>query len=262
MTKPELAKPHLIDTHCHIDFDDYDHDRANVIANATESGVKDIIVPSVAQSSWQKTISTCAQFQQCHLALGLHPVFIEQHQPQHLNELQTLVKKHQPIAIGEIGLDYYIRSLDQEKQRAFFSKQLILAQQVQLPAIIHNRKAHDDAISIINELNFHGGIIHAFNGSIQQAQKYIEKGFLLGFGGMLTFARSSKLTRLAEAIPLQSIVLETDSPDMTVAQHKGERNSPEYIPFILQAVAKVKKLSTAEVAATTTLNAQRLFKLS
>ena len=249
---------HLVDTHCHIDFDDFDNDRDIIIQQAQECGVLDLIVPSVAKSSWHKTIKICASIGQCHLALGLHPVFIEQHQPQHLTELDNLIKIHSPIAIGEIGLDYYLKDLDKDKQRAFFNKQLVIAKQHDLPVVIHNRKAHDDCINFLTEMNINKGIIHAFNGSIQQAEKYIDLGFLLGFGGMLTFERSTKLRNLAKQIPLNSIVLETDAPDMTVAQYRGKRNSPQYLPFILQSIAEIKNISVQETALITTTNAQKI----
>ena len=185
-------------------------------------------------------------------------MFVEQHQPQHLLELDELVKLHSPIAIGEIGLDFYRKELDKEKQIAFFSKQLIIAKQHNLPVIIHNRKAHDDCIKLLQEVGIKNGIIHAFNGSIQQAEKYIELGFLLGFGGMLTFERSTKLRNLVTQLPIESIVLETDAPDMTVEQHKGSRNSPHYLPYILKSIAQIKQLSEHRVAMITTANAQKV----
>jgi len=251
----------LFDTHCHIDFNDFDNDRDDVINSASKRGVNHILVPSVSQQAWLKTIAICQQYNSCQLALGLHPVFIDQHQPQHLLELDQLIEQHRPIAVGEIGLDYYRKDLDKDKQSLFFAKQLIIAKQHKLPVIIHNRKAHDDCLSMLKEFDINGGIIHAFNGSIQQAHHYIELGFLLGFGGMLTFNRSRKLHELAKQIPLTSIVLETDAPDMTVAQHKGSRNSPEYIPYIQQALSEIKSISQNDVAQITTDNANRLLKI-
>jgi len=250
----------LFDTHCHIDFNDFDHDRDDVINSASKQGVNQILVPAVSQSNWLKTIDICQQYNSCRLALGLHPIFIEQHQPQHLVELDQLIEQHKPVAVGEIGLDYYRKDLDKEKQLLFFSKQLVIAKQRKLPVIIHNRKAHDDCLSILKEHDISSGIIHAFNGSIQQAHHYIELGFLLGFGGMLTFDRSRKLKELAKQIPLTSIVLETDAPDMTVMQFKGQRNSPEYIPYILEAVSELKSMPSNEVAKITSNNANKLLK--
>lgn len=258
----------LIDSHCHIDFNEFEHDRAAVIAAAQQAGVQQLIVPAVSYAGWSKTEQVCAQFNLA-LALGLHPVFIAQHQPQHLSALDERLhaltnytdSTTQPIAVGEIGLDYYLKELDAEKQRAYFRKQLIIAKRHQLPVIIHCRKAHDDCLRILQELEIEGGIIHAFNGSLQQAHKYRELGFLLGFGGMLTFARSRKLHALVEQLPLQAIALETDAPDMTVAQHKGERNSPQWLPLVAEKVAELKNLTTAEVAAATTANVLTTFRL-
>lgn len=285
----------IIDTHCHLDFSAFDVDRNAVLSKCIENHVSDIVVPAVSQATWPTTIELCAQHSsvrgapktsvptspQLHLALGLHPIFIEQHQPQHLTQLNELVKQHKPIAIGEIGLDYYQqkvkdyrqevkdpaaphtnKTLDKEKQTAFFSKQLIIAKQHALPVIIHNRKAHDECIKLLTEISVIGGIIHNFSGSIQHAHKYIDMGFKLGFGGMLTFERSRIIRSLAKQIPIESIVLETDAPDLTVEAHKGKRNSPEYLPFVLHALAEIKDMPAIKIAAITTQNAKQALQLS
>ncbi|MBT8115374.1 MAG: TatD family hydrolase [Arenicella sp.] len=249
----------FIDTHCHLDFPEFDQDRQAVLQGAKNNAVRQIIIPAVTQATWSRSIELCQQQSSCYLALGLHPVFIAQHQSTHLEKITELVKRNQAVAIGEIGLDYYLKQLDRKKQQSFFSQQLCIAKHIGLPAIIHCRKAHDDCIKMLRQHTPAGGIIHAFNGSLQQANKYIEMGFLLGFGGMLTYSRSSKLRKLAVQLPLESIVLETDAPDMTVAQHRGSRNSPEYIPYIAEALAEIRNESVAEIGATTTANAHRVF---
>ena len=255
----------MIDTHCHLDFQDFDHDRDAVISRCEAVGVSKIMVPAVSAASFERSIKVCEQYPNLELALGLHPFFIEAHQPQDLIQLDSQIHQHCPRAVGEIGLDFFEPALRseilKEKQIAFFSKQLIIAKQHKLPVIIHNRKAHDHCIRLLEEIRVPGGIIHAFNGNIQQAKKYIDLGFLLGFGGMLTFERSVKLRKLASQLPLTSMVLETDAPDMTVFQHKGERNSPEYLPFIQQALASIKGCTLEAVAETTSLNAKRIFSL-
>ena len=261
MEKTVTPKPLIIDSHCHIDFAKFDRDRQQVLQNAYDNGVKHIIVPAVAQNSWQTTIKTCAQYDQLSLALGLHPFFIDQHQTEHLTELETAISKYKPIAIGEIGLDFYLPELDKNKQLRFFEAQLTLAEQFELPVILHVRKAHDETIKLLQKHSVKGGIAHAFNGSIQQAEKYIELGFKLGFGGMLTYQRSNKLRHLAEQLPLDSIVLETDAPDMTVSQHQGERNSPEYLPYVLQALGTIKKQPLSKIATITSDNIKQLFTL-
>lgn len=194
-------------------------------------------------------------------------MFIDQHQPQHLLELDELVSTHQPVAVGEIGLDFWaenpasMNEKSREKQLAYFDKQLIIAKRHALPVIIHCRKAHDDCIKKLREQGIEGGIIHAFNGSLQQAEKYQELGFLLGFGGMLTFSRSRKLRSLAEKIPLNAIALETDAPDMTVAQYRGQRNSPAYLPFVAQALAAIKRRNIDEIVEITSNNVRQCLAL-
>ncbi len=251
----------LVDTHCHLDFIDFDKDRQTVLQQCQQHHIKNIIVPAVTAATWERTIEVCSQSPSLHLALGMHPVFIDEHQPQHLTELDQLISKSTPVAVGEIGLDFYLKDLDREKQSLFFIKQLIIANQHNLPVIIHNRKAHDDCLRILADTPVKGGIIHAFNGSIQQAEKYLEFGFVLGFGGMTTYSRSSKLRGLLKHLPLEAIVLETDAPDMTVAQHKGQRNSPAYLPYILKAIAEIKGVCERDVALYTTRNAYRALNL-
>ncbi|GHA03917.1 hypothetical protein GCM10008090_11480 [Arenicella chitinivorans] len=261
----------MIDTHCHLDFPDFDPDRGAVLESCCQHGVFDIIVPAVSADTWRRTREICQDRHtslgqlRLHLALGLHPLFIDQHQPQHLSELDHLIAQHRPVAIGEIGLDFHRigkRAVnDPDKQLAFFDKQLMIAKQHALPVIIHNRKAHDPCLSLLAQTGLSGGIIHAFNGSIQQAQRYIDLGFLLGFGGMLTFTRSRKLRELARQLPLDTIVLETDAPDMTVSAHHGERNSPAYLHFVRDTLAEIKQVSPAEVARVTTNNVRRVFAL-
>jgi TatD DNase family protein len=255
----------MIDTHCHIDFPNFDQDRDEVLKRCANNGVKKIVVPAISSASFQRTIDICLRYPSLELALGLHPVLIDQHQPQDLIELNLLISQHKPKAVGEIGLDFFEKQLIsgtlKEKQIVFFTKQLIIAKQHDLPLIIHNRKAHDECIQLLSSENTRGGIIHAFNGNIQQAEKYASLGFALGFGGMLTFERSTKLRKLAEQIPLNAIVLETDAPDMTVSQHKGQRNSPEYLPYVQRALATIKGCSIDTIAETTSSNAKRILNL-
>lgn len=263
MALQKLKQPlSLIDTHCHLDFNDFDLDRNEVINRCISAGIKHIVVPAVSQATFKRTIDCCNNWPNLHLALGLHPIFISQHQPQHLIELDSQIKQNMPVAVGEIGLDFYQKDLDQDKQIAFFNKQLIIAKQNKLPVIIHNRKAHDICIQLLQEHQIDGGIIHAFNGSIQQAHKYHELGFKLGFGGMLTFERSNKLRKLAADLPLNCIVLETDAPDMTVAQHKGERNSPAYLNFVLDSLSELRDESIDEIALQTTMNALQALRVT
>ena len=255
----------LIDTHCHLDVEDFDPDRDAVRDRAWRAGVADLVIPAIHAEGWPGLLALCAAAHtgpRLHPALGLHPVYLERHRGADLAALELAVATHRPIAIGEIGLDYHVRELDPERQQRLFESQLAIARDAGLPVLLHVRKAHDQILASLRRIRVCGGIAHAFNGSIQQAEAYIDLGFKLGFGGMLTFPRSTKLRRLAVRLPLESLVLETDAPDMTVAAHQGERNSPEYLPDVLAALAEVRGADPCEIAARTTLNARQVLGLS
>ena len=252
----------LVDTHCHLDFSEFSHDREQVIDAARNANVDTIIIPAVKRSTWDSLIELCSTSECLQYALGLHPLFIADHVQAHVDDLGRYLKNSNPVAIGEIGLDFYDQSLDRAIQIDLFERQLHVAKRERLPVILHVRKAHDDVIKMLQRVSLIGGIVHAFNGSMQQAIKYQELNFKFGFGGMLTFERSAKLRKLAKELPLETIVLETDAPDMTVSQYRGERNSPEYLPFCLQALAEVKSLDIEIVAARTTQNAREVLFLT
>ena len=251
----------LIDTHCHIDAGEFDSDRDRVLTSAYERNVEKIIVPAITKSRWPRLLSICESSDILYPALGLHPLYIAEHDIGNLDELEQQLEKTHVVAIGEIGLDYFIKDLDRPMQLKLLDAQFSIASRFGLPVILHCRKAYDDLIRLLAIHKLHGGIAHAFNGSIQHAYKLIDMGFKLGFGGMLTFERSSKLRKLARELPLSSIVLETDSPDMTVAQHRGERNSPEYLPYVLQALASLRIEPIESLALTTYQSSVDVFKL-
>lgn len=252
----------LIDTHCHIDLEAFATDRQQVIDRAFKAGVQDLVVPGVTAKRWKVLTGLAEQNPHLHFALGLHPYFIDQHSEPDLKELERLLEQEHVVAVGEIGLDYYDGSLDRDRQLFFFEEQVELASRFELPIIVHARKSHDDIIQVLKKNMFtQGGIMHAFNGSLQQAHVFIDMGFKLGFGGMLTYQHSSKLRKLARDLPATGIVLETDAPDMTVASHRGERNSPEYLPEILASLAEVRQQNSDELAEQTTNNANEVLRL-
>lgn len=246
----------LVDTHCHIDVAAFDNDRAEVLSRCQVAGVARIVVPGIDAKGWDKLQQICAASASLYASFGLHPIYIEQHNQSDLNALEKRIRDDKPIAVGEIGLDFYHVELDKAQQRAYFEAQLAIAQAAELPVLLHVRKAHDAVLSALKKSPVRGGICHAFNGSLQQAHTYIDLGFKLGFGGMLTFERSHKLRRLAKQLPLDAIVLETDAPDMTVASHRGQRNSPEYLPECLAALASLRNEPIETIAQQTTTNAE------
>jgi TatD DNase family protein len=251
----------ILDTHCHLDAAEFDADRPAVLQRAVEHGVCGIVIPGVSAAGWRGLRDFCAGDSRLYPAYGLHPVYLEQHRVADLQALETWLEREPAVAVGEIGLDFYVDGVDRQRQQALFEAQLQLARAADLPVLLHVRKAHDQVLATLKRIRVCGGIAHAFNGSLQQAEQYRDLGFRFGFGGMLTFERSRKLRTLARELPLQDLVLETDAPDLTVAQHRGERNSPEYLPFCLAALAEVREEPMEELARSTTANAREVLRL-
>jgi TatD DNase family protein len=251
----------LFDTHCHIDLEAFAADRDSVLAEARRAGVRDILVPGVERRTWSTLAELCAEDPHLHLALGMHPVFLDAHRPEDIEALHAAVDAWAPLAIGEIGLDWQIKSLDRVGQQQLLEAQLSVAETHQLPVVLHIRKAHDAVLNTLKRYRIPGGFCHAFNGSAQQAMRFIDLDFRLGFGGMLTFERSRHLRRLAAELPVEALVLETDAPDMTVASHRYQRNSPVYLPEILAALANVRNEDPEELAEKTSQNARKVLGL-
>lgn len=251
----------LIDTHCHLDVEDFDPDRAEIIARCKALGIVGMVVPGIHMAGMPGLIELCAKEDILHPALGLHPIYLDQHKLGDVEALVSLVEQVHPVAIGEIGLDYYVQGLDPQRQQTLFEAQLAIARDADLPVVLHIRKAYDQVLATLRRMRLSKGIAHAFSGSMQQAQQFVDLGFRLGFGGTVTYERSNRIRCLAHELPLSAIVLETDAPDIPTANHRGERNSPEYLPEVLHALAEVRGEEPAYIAAQTTRNAQFLLGL-
>jgi len=252
----------IIDTHCHLDVADFQLDRNEVLERCRALGINKIIIPAIESATWPGLLSLCNKEAGLYPALGLHPVFIKQHHADDIQKLEKLLETVTPIAVGEIGLDFYLKELDPQQQLKLFEAQLNIAKAHNLPVILHVRKAHDQVLQLLKKIKVKGGFCHAFNGSLQQAEQYIALGFKLGFGGTLTYENSTKIHKLAKELPLESIVLETDAPDMVVESHRGERNSPEYIIESLNALARLRNETVDVIAMQTTKNANDVMNFS
>ena len=252
----------LIDTHCHIDNPLFDSDRAAVLKHCQELGIHKIVVPAVMAKDWDSLISLCSKHENLVPALGLHPMFIDQHNARDLDKLREYLSNNQVCAVGEIGLDFYDKKADKNLQLYYFENQLMIANEFNLPVILHVRKAHDHVISLLKKHQIKAGIAHAFNGSMDQARQYLDLGFKLGFGGTLTYDNARKIHKLAAELPIEALVMETDAPDMVVSQHKGERNSPEYLTECVAALANIRKSSLDHIMQETTRNACEVLNLS
>ncbi|MDX1572766.1 MAG: TatD family hydrolase [Methylophaga sp.] len=251
----------LIDSHCHLDFTDFDADREQIIINCQQIGLTHIIVPAVTCDRWPQLVKICQQSPFLYYALGCHPMFMDQHPEDALSQLDAAITQFQPIAVGEIGLDFFLTGYDKKAQLALFEGQLKLAEKHQLPVILHVRKAHDDVLKLLRQIPLTGGIVHAFSGSMQQARQYRDLGFLVGIGGALTYPRAQRLQGLFSELPLSQIALETDAPDMPFCGHQGERNSPEYIPLVAEKLAELRGETMTEIAVQTSANVRRLFAI-
>ncbi|CAI8777306.1 TatD family hydrolase [Pseudomonas sp. YuFO20] len=254
----------LIDTHTHLDFPDFDADRQALMAESRALGVRQMVVLGVYQGNWQRVWDLVQNDPDLHAALGLHPVYLEDHLPEHLTELgdwlTRLAGHRQLCAVGEIGLDYFIETLDRERQQALFDAQLQLAVDFHLPALIHVRRSHAAVIATLKRFKLkRAGIIHAFAGSQEEAREYIKLGFKLGLGGAATWPQALRMHRVLARLPLESVVLETDSPDMAPAMFPGQRNSPAHLPAICTALAQIMSLAPEQLAAASTANARELF---
>jgi TatD DNase family protein len=222
------------------------------------------VVLGVYQANWQRVWELVQSDPDLHAAFGLHPVYLEDHRPEHLTELADwlgrLAGHRQLCAVGEIGLDYFIETLDRERQQALFDAQLQLAVDFHLPALIHVRRSHAAVIATLKRFKLkRAGIIHAFAGSQEEAREYIKLGFKLGLGGAATWPQALRMHRVLARLPLESVVLETDAPDMAPAMFPGQRNSPAHLPAICTALAQIMSLAPEQLAAASSANARELF---
>ncbi len=261
-----MMPKNLIDTHCHIDNALFDSDFDAVLQRATDNTVSNIIIPSITANNWQKVRSLSKQYKNLHPAYGLHPMFMSQHCLQDLDLLEQWLQSETVIAVGECGLDFFIFDQQGDHQQAkkaqqtLFNAQLDLAQQYQLPVIIHSRQSLDLVLKEIRLRPDLRGVVHSFSGSLQQAHQLIDQGFYLGFGGPITYTRAKKLRYLVSSLPLDALLLETDAPDQPDAAHYGQRNEPAFLINIAQTMAELRAISRQEVARATTKNAHNLFK--
>ena len=244
----------LFDTHTHFDVADFDHDRQHLAVQAKQVGVEALVLIGFIESRFDELIQTHQQLQdwenvpQSYLAPGLHPFYIEQHQQAHLQRLEQVLKQHDCVAIGEIGLDTFLKQHKRPdafaKQQHYFNAQLELATHYQKPVLLHIRKAHAEALAILKAQKFKlGGIAHAFSGGVEEAKALVKLGFKIGVTGQITNPNAKKLHQVVQAIGAEGLVIETDCPDMTplccqTSTEHRTRNTPVNLPYILDSLAQ------------------------
>ncbi|UQV48142.1 TatD family hydrolase [Janthinobacterium lividum] len=253
-----------IDTHCHLDAHEFGSESLQVAARAQQQGVGMIVIPAVERANFAIVRELAAAAPNACYALGIHPIYVPHATEDDLIALREAVQAAMAdprfVAIGEIGLDFFIPMLCEPamrvKQEHFLREQLKIARDFDLPVLTHVRRSQDIVLKHARQIRPNGGIAHAFNGSFQQAQGYVDLGFKLGFGGAMTFIRALQIRRMATELPLASIVLETDAPDISPAWIHPGRNSPEELPRIGAVLAELRGLELADVAAQTSANAR------
>lgn len=248
----------LIDTHCHLDAAEFDGDRDAVAAAAAAAGVGVIVVPAVEQANFAAVAALDSRYPGCRHALGIHPMYVGRARDEDLQALRESLARGGAVAVGEIGLDFFVEGYDRPRQEWFFTEQLKLAREFDLPVLLHIRRAQDVILKHLRRHGVPGGIAHAFNGSRQQAEEFIKLGFRLGFGGTMTYPRARRIRELAAGLPLEAIVLETDAPDIPPEFNPRGRNEPAFLPRIAAVLAQLRGMTLEAVAAATSANARQV----
>jgi TatD DNase family protein len=260
----------LVDTHCHLNLDEFDADRREVIARAKDSSLVRILIPGIDLETSKTAIKCSIDNEAVYAAVGIHPNYGTSWNRNSLIELKQLVSEKKVVAIGEIGLDYYRDYTPKEIQRSIFKQQLKFAAEVELPVIVHVRDAWVDTIDLLTtwqaDLMAHGsriieypGVMHSFAGSVDMAHELAERHFKIGITGALTFRNSQNLQKVVAALPLESLLIETDAPFQTPHPFRGKRNEPSNVRIVAEKIAEIKAILLEEVARVTTLEADKLF---
>lgn len=246
-----------VDTHLHLDAPEFAANRDEVWQQARALGMAQAVVPAVMADTFADVVVMRERYGVA-VAFGLHPIYLAQHRDEHLALLEHYLAHENPVAVGECGLDFYLPDLEPAAQEALLLAQLKLARKFDLPVILHVRRSQDRVLKCLRQVKVRGGIAHAFNGSEQQAQAFIDLGFCLGFGGAMTYQGSQRIRRLAASLPAEALVLETDGPDIPPAWAQDVPNVPANLPRFAVELAALRNLPLEEVLAITTQNARRV----
>lgn len=252
----------IFETHTHFDDRAFDGDRDEAIKRAVNAGVGRFINVGASMESSRTSLELTRKYSEFYASVGVHPEETASLSEDDMSILGGYSEDEKVIAIGEIGLDYYWDEPDRDVQKKWFARQIALARQVNLPLIIHSRDAAEATLDILKSEKAEevGGIMHCYSYSREMAVKFLDMGFYIGVGGVVTFKNGKKLKEVVEYVPLDRIVTETDSPYMAPVPVRGKRNSSEYLPYIIEEIARIKQISTEEVEEVTFGNAMRLFK--
>lgn len=252
----------LFDTHCHLHFEDFNKDREQVIQRAIQNEISSIITIGTDLESSKQAVSLAEKFVTVYAAVGIHPNDSKDIDESVLNEIKKLAANEKVVAIGEIGLDYYRMNSTKEKQNSIFRSQIQMARKLDLPIIVHNREAHEDLDKILVEEKATevSGVLHAFSGDENFLNSILEHNFYISFTGTVTFKNANSID-LIKNVPLENLLLETDSPFLTPVPFRGKRNEPSYLTYTAKKIAQIKNISLEELAEITTANAKNIFRI-
>jgi TatD DNase family protein len=251
----------LVDCHSHVDVDAFDADRHAVIERARAAGVKRQVVPGVVARDWEKLRAVCAEHPGLSPGYGLHPCFLAEHRPGDLDALGDWLERERPACVGECGLDFYLEGHDRDAQLAWLVPQLALAHALGLPVVLHARRAVEAILLAVRDFPGLTGVVHSYGGSEEQARQLFDRGFLVGIGGPVTYERANRIRRVVRAMPLEFLLLETDAPDQPNSTRRGLRNEPAHLVEVCACIAALRGTEPEVIAAATTANAERLFRL-
>lgn len=258
---PDSASAPLVDSHAHLDDQPFAQDLSAVMARARRAGVVAQVLPAVGVRDFEACRKLGEAWPDIHPAYGLHPMLEPEHDRDSLDELERWLDRERPVALGECGLDYYIEGLDRDRQLDHLHLQFALARARDLPVIVHGRRAFEAVIIAIRAHPGLRGVVHSFAGSTEQARQLIDLGFHLGLGGPVTYPGARRIRKVAVAIPLDRLLLETDAPDQPLHGHQGQRNEPAQVAGVCAVIAELRGLDFADVAQATTRNSAALFGL-
>ena len=252
----------LFDTHAHMDDRAFDEDRAQLLATLPEQGLALVMNPGCSLASSRNVVKIAAEYDYIYAAVGAHPDVADEVNEAVIEEYRTLCKLNPKVkAIGEIGLDYHYEDIPREIQLKAFRMQMELARELDLPVIVHERDAHEDGMAVIREFYDVTGVFHCYSGSAEMARQLVERGWYIGFTGVLTFKNARKAVEVASSIPLERIVLETDCPYMAPEPFRGKRNDPGKLYRMAEKLAEIRGLSVEEIHEITTENGKRLYRM-